>query len=116
GFLAISRANKKVDDVEVVFVAAVLVQLLGGIDLVPRNERGPWPGPRRRILDGELVVERRRVDAREALGDLERRRIRALKHHAVVGPEVRRLDDERGPVTVAAGVAEPLTKAAAQMG
>src|SRR5437867_2291385 len=78
--LALPSPGQEVDDVEIVFMAAVLVHLLGRIDLVPRDQRRPRPGPRRRVLDGELVVERVGGHAREALGNLEGRRIRVLKN------------------------------------
>src|SRR5215510_13273973 len=65
-FLALPRPGQEVDDVEVVFVASVFVHLLIRIDLVPRDQRRPRPGPRRRVLDGELVVERVDGDAGEA--------------------------------------------------
>src|SRR5215475_10462251 len=106
--LALPRPGQEVDDVEVVFVAGVFVHLLIRIDLVPRDQRRPRPGPRRRVLDGELVVERVDGDAGEALGDLESRRIRVLKNHAIIAPEVGRLDDERRSVPASAGIAQPL--------
>src|SRR5262245_11304604 len=56
-FLSESCAGQEVDDVEVVLVTGVLEHLLGGIDLVPGNERRPRPRPRRRIGNGELVVD-----------------------------------------------------------
>ena len=102
-------------DVEVVFVAAVLEHLLAGIHLGPRNQRRPRPRPRRRIGDGELVVDRVGGHAREALGDRERRGIGPLKDHAFLGLEVRRLDDQRRAFPAAAGIAEPLPQVLVEM-
>src|SRR6202008_660960 len=73
--LSHARSGQKMDDVEVVFVARVLVHLLARIDLGPRNPGGPWPRPRRRILDRELVAQRVRVHASETPGDLVGRRV-----------------------------------------
>src|SRR5436309_5438572 len=106
--LAFPSTGQEVDDVEVVFVAGILVHLLVRIDLVPWDQSRPRPGPRRRVFDGELVVERVGGHAGEALGDLEGRRIRVLKNHSIVAPEVARLDDERRTIPVAARIAQPL--------
>ena len=70
-------ARQEVDHVVVILVTRVLVHLLAGIDLVPRNQRRPRLRPGRRILDREFIVERVRVHAREALRDLESRGIGA---------------------------------------
>jgi hypothetical protein len=55
-----------------------------------------------RILDGELVVDRLRVDARETLGDAIGFGIRVLEDHAIVGSEIGGLDDQRVAVPVPA--------------
>src|ERR1700687_2790964 len=62
-------SSQEVDDVKVVLVAGVFIQLLGRINPGPGNPGGPGSCPRRRILDGEFVVDRVGVDARKALGD-----------------------------------------------
>src|SRR5262245_14455991 len=98
------------NDIEIVFMAGVLEHLLAGIDLVPRNERRPWPGPRRGIGNGELVVDGIRRHTSETLGDRERRRIGAEEQHALLGLEVRRLDDERRSIPVAARITKPLAQ------
>src|SRR4030095_7434079 len=85
-----TRTAQQVHDVEVVFVAHVLVLLLLGIDLGPRNHRRPRFGPRRRVIDGEFVVDRVGRDARESLGDFVGLRVRSLIHGPIIGSEVRR--------------------------
>src|SRR5262245_65772982 len=68
--LAVTGAGQQVHDVEVVFVAHVLVHLLLGIGLHPWNHGSPGFGPRRRVVVCELVVDRVGRDAFEPLGYL----------------------------------------------
>src|SRR6476620_4727070 len=103
--LAITGSGQQVHDIEVVFVAHVLVLLLFRIDLRPWNHRGPWLGPRRWIRNRELVVDAVGSDARESFRNLVCLSIRSLIHRAIVGSEVRRLDDERVAIEVTTCVA-----------
>src|ERR1700677_1177388 len=103
------------DHVVIIFMAGVLVHLLTGIGLSPWNSGRPGLRPCSRILDRELVVERSRVDAREALGDTESLGIGSLKNHAVVGPEIGGLNDQRRALPMSAGIAQPLVEILSDM-
>src|SRR5216683_2136945 len=79
---------QEVDYIVIVLVTGVLVHLLVGVDLGPRNDGGPGPGPCFRILDREFVVKRSSVDAGKALRDAESIGIGPLEDHAIVGPKI----------------------------
>src|SRR5262249_6666822 len=64
-FLLGASAGEGVVQAVVSFVARVLEYRT--FVLLPRYFRGPGPRPRRRILDRELIAERRLVEAGEAL-------------------------------------------------
>src|SRR5262245_41629924 len=68
GFLE-PRASEHIRHRVVAFVTGVLVQLL--LACLPRILAGPRPIPRRRILDGEAIEERVRVDALDAFDDVQ---------------------------------------------
>src|SRR5262245_40659815 len=75
----------------------------------PRDQRlcRPRPRPRVGILDGVLVLDRGRIDERKALGHLQ-----GIGGSLIVGArrlvvEVRRLDNQRVPLPVAARTAQP---------
>ena len=74
----------------------------------PRDFGRPGPGPGGGILDRERVVDRVRVDAREPLVDVQRRRGDSEPRLVV---EVGRVDDQRVAFPVAARVAVPLADA-----
>ena len=84
------------------FVARVLEHQVVGRR--PRLLAGPGPYPRLRILDRELIPERLRVDAREALDDVQ---VLARASEAGLVGEVGRVDDQRVALPPADGVAEP---------
>src|SRR5262245_47580916 len=75
----------------------------------PRDERlsRPRPRPRMGILDGVLVLDRGWIDERKALGHLQ-----GVGGSLIVGArrlvvEVRRLDNQRVLLPVAARIAQP---------
>src|SRR4029078_1748990 len=68
--LLITSAAKNVGQRVIALVARVLVYPLGALG--HRQHGGPGPGERRRIVHGELVAQRVRVDAREALDQVQR--------------------------------------------
>src|SRR5205823_14909977 len=65
-----ARATEDVSDPVVPLVTRVLDQLVLLVVSVEREHCGPRFRPRRRILDGEPVLERVGSDAREPLGEL----------------------------------------------
>src|SRR5262252_9781655 len=77
--LARPSSGEEVHDIVVVFVARVLVHLLGRVDFRPRNDGSPRFRPGCRVLDREFVINRVRIDTAEAFGNFERGWVRILK-------------------------------------
>src|SRR5262245_21070875 len=93
-----------------VFVDARIVR-------APRDgdDGGPGRGKRRRILDGDLVLERLCIDPREPLDEMQRLGWpRPDARPFVVRPveKVDGIDDERVGLPTANGIAEPLPNVA----
>src|SRR5436309_8896117 len=114
-FFASTSPAQKMNDVVVIFMTGVLVHLLVRIDLRPRNDSGPRLGPGFWILNREFVIESVSIDAAEALRDAKGFRIGILEDHPIVGPEIRRFDDQRIPFPMTARVAQPLPKVFSNM-
>src|SRR5688572_1565875 len=94
-----SRA-KRVGQPVIAFVARVLVQ--EAVDLVPGHLDRPWPCPRVGIGDGELIVDRLRVDSPEPFDEHHvLGRVAESGAPRLVG-EIGGLDDERVAVPAAA--------------
>src|SRR5688500_3006873 len=83
-------------------VTGVLEHLLRAIDVRQRHGIGPWPRPHRGVFEGDAPLERVRRHWREPLDHAD---VLAAALRCAVGPEVRRLDDERVAVPPAAGIA-----------
>src|SRR5438552_467513 len=98
----LSRAAEHAGERVVAFVAGVLVETLGR--RVPRIFAGPRSVPRRRILDSEAIEERPRIDAREALDDVQ---VLARAAELRLVREVGRVDDERIALPMPDRVAHP---------
>src|SRR4029077_298231 len=73
----------------------------------------PGFGPGGRVVDGELVLDRARVEARKTFGDLQGFGIRVLEGGA--GPEIGGFDDQRAALPVATGVPMPPMDACGKM-
>ena len=92
-------------------VTRVLVDLRVVRKLRDGNHGRPRSGKRRRILDGDRVLHRVRIDPLEALDQVQRLgRPRPDVRPLVVGPveEVRRVDDQRIAFPTADRIAKPL--------
>src|SRR5262245_30060323 len=98
----ISRAAQNIHQRVVPFVARVLEDALVG--LRHRYGRAPRTRERGRVVHGELVQQRVLVDASETLDEME-----LVVSPAKTGPavEVRRVDDERVALPLAARIAQP---------
>src|SRR5207248_4299310 len=101
-FLLRARAAQAVFYRVISFVAGVLEDPI--CSRLERDRAAPRPRPRLRILDGERVADRVRVDARETLDDVE-----PLTRAAPVGflGEVRRVDDQRVALPASDRIAQP---------
>src|SRR4051794_11617736 len=99
GFFFDTRGAQDVRQAVVALVASVLVN--GTLRLQERHFSRPRPGPGRGVVHGEGVGDGVGPDAREALRHLDGRG-RIPEAHAIV--EVRRFDDERVALPVAARV------------
>ncbi len=108
---SVRAAAQEVRHRVVPFVTGVLVDLRVVRQLRDGNHRRPRPRKCRRILDGDRVLERRRVDPLEALDQVQRLgRARPDVRPLVIGPvqEVRRVDDQRVAFPTTDRIAKPL--------
>src|SRR5262249_11132358 len=101
------EAEVSFDTARLVIKSVLRVALLGELLL-----GGPRPCPRGRVFYRDLVAERRRPGAREALDQMQ-----ALARSLEIGlrTEVRHVDDEGVAFPVAARIAVPLAHAGRQM-
>src|SRR6266436_4891002 len=98
---ALASAAQKMAHVVIIFVASILIHLLGGINAGPRNSYGPRPRPCVRVLHGIFVIDRPGVHAGKALGEAEGRRISFLEDVGI-RPEIGGLEDQRIALPTAA--------------
>src|SRR5882762_1550672 len=106
---ALAGAAQEMTHVVIIFVASILIHLLGGINTGPGNSYGPWPSPGVRILHGVFVIDRPGVHAGKALSEAERRRIGFLEDVGI-RPEIGGLKDQRIALPMAARITQPLVK------
>src|SRR4030095_1437228 len=98
-----SRTREDVRQAVVAFVTRVLEERPNGFR--PGHFGRPWPRPRRRIVDRELISDRVLVHAREALDQVQ---VLTGPLERVLAVEIRRFDDERVPFPTPAIAAGPL--------
>ena len=83
-----------------------------GLHLCQTDHRCPWFGPRRRVEDGDFVVDGARGDTCEAFNEMQ---VVGRSEKVALGGEVRRIDDQGVSVPSAPRVPAPLRDALAEM-
>src|ERR1700730_5051647 len=106
---ALASAPQEMAHLVIMFVASILVHLLGGINAGPGNSHGPRPRPGVGVLHRVFVIDCPGVHPGEALSKAEGRRISFLEDVGI-RPEIGGLEDQCIAIPMAARIAQPLVK------
>src|SRR4029077_13065886 len=98
-----ASSSEYVHDAVVALVARILEHR--SVDVAQGNDCRPRFGPGRGVVDGELVLDGGRVEARKTFSDLQGFGIGVLEGGA--GPEIGGFDDQRAALPMAAGIPMP---------